>query len=105
MGSTATPYGSLNDAAAPAPSAEPPPWPAVPAKVVTTFGARLGLVEYSKEALVVVPSRLTVPLSVAIVPVTLVAASVMTAGGLASWVRSSSPSSRGRPEPRADGRR
>ena len=53
----------------------------------------------------VVPSRLTVPLSVAIVPVTLVAASVMTAGGLASWVRSSSPSSRGRPEPRADGRR
>ena len=41
----------------------------------------------------VVPSRLTVPLSVAIVPVTLVAASVMTAGGLASWVRSSSPSS------------
>ena len=101
VGFTARACGALKVAAVPVPSALPAV-PAVPAKVVTTFGARPGSVEYWKEASVLVPWGLTVPLSVAPVAVTFVAASVVT---VASRVRSSSASSRGRPKPREDPRR
>ena len=67
----------------PVPSALPA-WPAVPASVVTTCGARVGSVEYWKRVSVLLPSGLTLPLSVAAVLVMAVAACVVATGGVSS---------------------
>ena len=81
VGSTATPSGLENNAPLLVPSPLPS-IPGVPARVVTTVGGKLGSVEYWKTVVVSLPPGMTVAFKTALVPVTVVAARVVTAGGV-----------------------